>query len=765
MKKYRISVKDLVSYYFQSGDLGGGGILNSSRAQTGIAEHKKVQESRGEEYLKEYSLKLTVEHLNIFLEVYGRADGIYSNSDPIVIEEIKTTTTDEVSESHLAQAKLYGYLYIVEKNLLDIKIEIIKIKLLYINIETQKTVEIDNLFTKDELKLYFESIVNPYLEYLNNNYIREKKRDESLIELKFPFSEFRRGQREFSINVYRAIRDSKILFARAPTGTGKSIATIFPGLKAMGEELCSKIFYLTAKTVGRHNIRETITLLRDHGARIRSVIITAKEKICINDEFNCNPDKCKYAKGYYDKVGKALLELTTIEDFYEDNIKKAGFLYNICPFELSLDLTNQADIIVCDYNYIFDLRVYLKRYFDGGKSDFVLLIDEAHNLPDRLRSSYSCKISREEVSPVMELLKEVSSSAYKSLKKLNKYLLEMIKEIDSESLVYEKVPEELIKLVKEFIALSETVLLSIEFKGKNLFLELYYNFLFFIKLLDYYNESNNFLQLNTGGLGIEVEIVCNDPSQIFTKMLLKTNSQVFFSGSLHPLDYYKKTLIKDCSVDSVNINSPFNSDRLKIIAKTDIFTTYKERDKYYQKIAELIKDVTSLKKGNYIAFFPSYSFMEEVSKYMNQELHIQKPFMSESERSDYINEFSIRKKLLSFAILGGLFGEGIDLEGDKLIGVIIVGVGLPQISVKNSLIQKIFDYNYAYVYPGFNKVLQAVGRVIRNEKDRGIALLIDHRFKQKVYKDLFPREWSNMKYINNSADIKNEIDNFWSNDD
>lgn len=760
MEKYKISIRDLISFNRSEGSLGGG-ILNSTRAVLGTKEHKRIQESRTGNYLKEYSLKTVIERDGIILEVYGRADGIYLDMSPPVIEEIKTTTTNNISDDHMAQVKLYAYLYLIEKELDGTALDGLGIKLLYVNIKTGEERETSEYLLKQQLSDFFEVFIGPYLTYLIGNKDWSNKRDDSLKTMSFPFSNFRQGQRQFSINVFRSVRDSETLFARAPTGTGKSIATLFPTLKAMSEGACNKIFYLTSKTVGRITARDSINHLRRAGAKIKSVLLTAKEKICINEEFNCSPETCIYALDYYKKLATSLDQILKIDDFYEENLKELGRENNICPFELSLDLSNYCDIIVCDYNYVFDLRVYLKRYFDGGKQEFALLIDEAHNLPDRLRSSYSCEIIREDIPPLINISKPVSETVTKYLDGINSLLLKYLELNTSPHTINREVPAELIKLLRKFTLSVESSMLNTEYQGKKILLDWYFNTLFFIKLSELYTDGHIFLQLNRGGLGVSVEIVCNDPSILFTKMLLKSKSHIFFSATLTPLEYYENLLLKDREYKAINISSPFLTENLNIIIRPDIKTTYKERHGSYQNIAEIINSTINNKKGNYIVFFPSYLYMEEVRTLMDYSIHIQKSKMDESERKLYIDAFTQNRNILSFAILGGVFGEGIDLVGDKLIGVIIVGVGLPQISLKNDLMKTTFNYNYAYTFPGFNKVMQAVGRVIRDEEDRGVAVLIDHRFNTPLYRNLFPMEWDRLTICRNNESMKRSLESFW----
>lgn len=762
----RVSVRDLVSFNLSNGSLGSG-IVTSTRANIGTKIHQEIQSSRDNNYKKEYSLKNLVEHQGVSLEVYGRADGIYIDSKFPVVEEIKSTTSSNVSESHLAQVRIYAYLYLIESRLEGVIFDSIGIKLLYVDINSKKESIFEEKLSKSKLEDFFYSFITNYVEYLNNKRVWVKKRDRSLKDLKFPFKEFRGGQREFSVEVYRAIRDKETLIARAPTGTGKSIASLFPALKSMGEGFCSKIFYLTAKTVGRLTARDTLNIVRRSGCKIKSVVITAKEKICINSEYNCSPELCPYAKNYYDKLEEHLEKILMEDDFYEENLKVLGSSYSMCPFELSLDIATHCDVIICDYNYVFDLRVQLKRFFERSHNDYILLIDEAHNLPDRLRSSYSCALIREDIPPVVEIVKSISVSVMDILNDINNMFIHYSREYKKEFNIFSDIPVELPKILRSFTVLSEREIIPKEFRGKALFLDFYYQVLFFIKLSELYSEGHRFIIENRGGLGVTLKIECIDPSFLFTKTLLKSQSHILFSATLNPLIYYTTLLLDNREYRSINIQSPYNIDNLKLIIRSDIKTTYRERSRYYYEVAQTIQSVIKCKKGNYMVFFPSYLYLNEIVKLIDTPIHIQTQSMGEEQRINFINKFNSSESILCFAITGGIFSEGIDLVGEKLIGVIVVGVGLPQLSNSNNLIKDYFSkknlngYNYSYSYPGFNRVMQAVGRVIRREEDRGVAVLIDNRFNTSNYRRLFPGEWRESVVSDSRDDMINHLDLFW----
>lgn len=759
---FRVSVRDLVSFYYPEGSISGS-ILTATRAHKGSEEHKKRQTDRGEKYFPEYSLSTIVEDENIELKIFGRADGIDLSEEIPIIEEFKTITTPGYPKSYLGQLKVYGYLYLVMEKLNGHNLDKILLKLILINIKTNEEETQEFLLSFDELSKYFNDVLEPYLESLKNKQDWKETRDSYLKVMKFPF-DFRRGQREFAAEVYRTVRDSETLFARAPTGTGKSLATIFPALKAMGEGLTQKIFYLTAKTIGRVVARDSVKLLRGDSGAIRSVVITAKEKSCINSEFSCKPEKCIYCDDYYKKLNPVIAEILKESDFHEENIKDYALKYKVCPFELSLDLSLSCDVVICDYNYVFDLRVYLKRFFDNGTEDFTLLIDESHNLPSRLRDSYSVEVLKEDVSVLLPIVEKMDKNSFNKLTAIDELLFKYKNEVISEGKEfkeYKEIPKEITKAFRMFTKSCEEELVNMDFQGKNLLLDFYYLSLFFVKLSELYSEGHTFIVLDRGGMGVSFKIVCNSPAEVFTKLLLKSKSHIFFSATLTPVNYFKEMLLHERESKFIEIPSPFDPNNLKIIIRDDIYTTYRERNRYYSKIATIIKDVYRSKKGNYLVFFPSYQFLDEVASLIELPIHRQSNLMDEGQRQEFLDEFDKQDNILSFAILGGLFGEGVDLVGDSLIGVIVVGVGLPGISLEGDLIKKYYSskglngFDYSYTFPGINKVLQAVGRVIRSEEDKGVAVLIDNRFNRPLYRNNFPWEWQNIKYLRDDNQMAN----------
>lgn len=770
----KISVRELIEFIMRSGDIDNS-LKSSVRAVEGTRAHQKLQKEGGEGYLSEVSLKIEEKVSDILFSVEGRADGIFEEEGIVTIDEIKTVAFDIsnlkdcISGLHLAQAKCYAYMYGI---LNDIKQ--LGVRITYYNIENSDIKRFKYIFTIEELKDYFYDILNKYSIFAKYKKAWSIKRDNSITTGKFPFDSYRKGQREMASEIYRNIRAKNKIFLKAPTGIGKTISSIFPSIKALGEGLCSMIFYLTAKNTTGDVAEETLRLFRSTGYFIKDIRITAKEKICFNDEISCNPEGCIYAKGHYDRVNDAIIDILNNEDsFTRENVIKYAKLHKVCPFEFSLDLTYFSDVVICDYNYVFDPHVMLKRFFDNSKIDAVLLIDEAHNLPDRAREMYSETIYKSKILAASKFFKDSHKGIYKALKNINKYLIDIKKSCDENGVLKKKeLDNDFVKLLRKF-TLSFDPYIKEGHKIPQDILELYFDVLSFIKISELYDDS--FITYAEAiDKEVSYKIFCIDPSNLLKECFKKVRSSVLFSATLIPINYYKDVLGEEEGDKALRFLSPFPSENLCLLS-APVSTRYIHRSKTINKIAEFIEEAVSHKKGNYLVFFPSYKYMEDVYNILisrEQPLNImkQKSDMKDQERVEFLNSFSLDNlnTLVGFAVLGGVFSEGVDLKGDRLVGAVIVGVGLPKICLERDIIKDYYQhkngkgYEYAYTYPGMNKVLQASGRVIRTESDRGLVLLIDDRYVREEYRSLFPVEWSSIKYINEKHEVKHYAEDFFN---
>ncbi len=779
-KEVVISIRSLVEFVLMSGDLDSR-FTGSSRALEGTRAHQKIQKSYGDEYTPEVTLKYSFEYESYNMTVQGRADGILIEENNVVVDEIKSTTIplDLLDENknltHWGQAKCYGYIYAKEKNL-----KVIDIQLTYYNLDTDETKKFRKSFNFEELEVFFYQLIKDYYNWVDTLENWKFTRDISIKELPFPFLDYRKGQRELAVAVYKTIKEEKRLFAQAPTGIGKTISTLFPTVKAIGEGITSKIFYLTAKTITRQVAEEAFSKMRDGGLRFKTVTLTAKDKICFEKGKKCTPEECSFAKGHFDRLRDGLKDLFNNEDaFTREVIEKYALKHNICPFEFSLDIALWADGVICDYNYAFDPRVYLKRFFMDEKGDYTFLIDEAHNLVDRSRTMFSAELNKKAFLEQKRIMKDKNPKISKALHHLNTFMISMNKQCEEAPFYMQKEePKEIYPLLGNFIMEAEEWLKEgNKEEGYEDLLELYFNALTFLKIAEFYDERY-ITYVEKRNRDVILKIFCLDPSYLLGEAIKRGKSAIFFSATLTPLQYFKEIFGGNEEDYCVRLGSPFDSDNLCLIVADYISTKYRDRDNSYMPIVDTIANVVEGRKGNYFVFFPSYQYLGRVfdlfiEKYPHISVIAQESTMTEEEREEFLSRFKIQldNTLVAFGVLGGIFSEGIDLVGDRLIGAIIIGVGLPQLSLEVNLIMDYFNdknnkgYEYAYLFPGMNKVLQGAGRVIRTEKDKGIVCLIDDRFTSHSYQRLFPPEWKHFKRANNGKKLSYHIDEFWSKKD
>ena len=775
-KIIKISIRNLVEFIMRHGSIDNR-YTSSIKAIEGIRGHQRVQKSYGDNYTAEVPLKYTLTYEDLEIMVEGRADGILIEDEKTIIDEIKTTTKDlllideNTNPLHWAQAKCYGYIYSMQNELDNIDIQIT-----YYNIDTKSTRILRQSYTLKELEEFFFWLIDEYKSWAQLESDWVNKRNESIKKLKFPFENYRPGQRELAVRVYKSITDSKKCFAQAPTGTGKTISTIFPAIKAMGEDKTSKIFYLTAKTITREVAQNTISLMRKKDLNLKAVTITAKEKICKMDEVNCNPEYCPYANGYFDRINNSLKDiLAKYNDYSKDNIEKISEEYMLCPFELSLDLTNLSDVIICDYNYVFDPRVYLKRFFDTKTTDYTFLIDEAHNLVDRAREMYSATLNEEKFVKVKKLISKKDKRITRVIKEIQSYFedkLEDLTTLDENDLVESEAPLELCEILSSFIKFVDEYLARTNEENEEL-MDLYFDVYSFLSISDFYDKNYTTIYTKTFN-GMTIKIYCVNPQKVIEEKMKKAKSNIIFSATLIPMDYFMKMYSYDEEDFIINLKSPFDVKNRLLMIGDNVATTYNKRFETSDDIASYIANCVQAKKGNYMVFFPSYKYMDLVfdkmkENYPNINTSIQESNMSEEEKEEFLSMFDEDNKEthVGFCVLGGHFSEGIDLTNDKLIGVIIVGVGMPQIGIEREIIKDHMKdsnkgFDYAYVYPGMIKVLQAAGRCIRTDDDKGVILLLDNRYSQRRYQSLFPYEWYPNFRVRKSDDVKTLCEEFWN---
>lgn len=845
MQELHTSVRNLVEFILRGGDIDNrSGRMITDAMMEGSKIHRKIQRSMGENYQAEVPLALTIEAEEYMLVIEGRADGIAYGEFPnqnsekeaytqdtfldrtgkseemVYIDEIKgvyrnVATMEAPVYVHKAQAMCYAYIYALQNHL-----DQIGVQMTYCNLDTEDVKLFQEVFAWDALADWFGNLIAEYRKWADWQIMWRRKRQESIQNLEFPYP-YREGQRKLVGDVYRTIRRGKNLFIQAPTGVGKTISTIFPAVKAVGEELADRIFYLTAKTITATVAKETFGLLREQGYQAKIIQLTAKEKLCLcgntaieqeaADQDNpypdfpqikleCNPQNCPYAKGHFDRVNDAVFELLQASDlFTREEILAQARKHRVCPFELSLDVATWCDNILCDYNYVFDPNVYLKRFFqDSSKEKYLFLVDEAHNLVDRSREMYSATLYKEDILAVKKIMKPHNQAIARTLDKCNKAMLDFKRECENYS-VCESVGVLTFYLMRLVSQMEEFFEKPREFPDKKTVLDFYFELRNFVNIYDLVDENYVIYDEMQEDGRFMIKLFCVDPSKNLQKCIDKSVSTIFFSATLLPINYYKRLLSTKEDNYAIYAQSTFDETQRLLAFGRDVSTKYTRRGPAeYEKIARYIRAAIRSKKGNYMVFFPSYKMMQDVydvfvrveresdtrngvavsdepniaEESLEESLTIimQHSNMNEAEREEFLQAFEQEDggTLVAFCVMGGIFGEGIDLKNDRLIGAVIVGTGLPQISNEREILKQYYDkqglsgFDYAFRYPGINKVLQAAGRVIRTQEDRGIIVLLDERFLQSDYNALYPREWKN-RIVGNVETVDAEICKFWEN--
>ena len=781
----KTSVRELVAFVFRSGDLDKSSFSATERMVEGTRGHQKVQNARPEEYQAEVPVSYLVDFDDIALEISGRIDGLLADENgAVLVEEIKTTEADVDADTadnpvHWAQARVYAFIVAADNNL-----DSVDVQLTYLQLDTGKRREDRRTFSSEDLADFFAGLIEKYLHWARIYHQWCLKRDNTLDGLEFPFPEYRPGQRDLAVTAYRTIEQETRAYAQAPTGIGKTISTLFPAVMAMGKGHAEKIFYLTAKTIGRTVAEKAIDDLRQSGAHLKSLTLTARDKICFkpNGGTSCDPEQCEYAQGYYDRLNDALEDIFDEDAFTRNIIEGYAQKHTVCPFEFSLDLSQWSDIIICDYNYVFDPRAHLKRFFQDDRGRYAFLIDEAHNLVDRAREMFSADLYKSAIHDLRRSASKTHPELAKKLGALNKHFVQLGKKVekegDGESWINQQLSTDLLALIHNFLREAEKVMAQ---GGTGILfwdelVEFYFSALGFERIGELYDEHYT-AYAEKQGKEVRFRLFCLDPSKNIRDALVRGSAAVFFSATLSPLEYFRDLLGGEEGDHLLRLDSPFPPEHLRLMLADHIETTYKKRGETYGDVAESIAALIAQRSGNYLAFFPSYLYMGEVAELFvaanpDVETLVQESGMSEREREAFLAVFdeSNPSTTVGFAVMGGIFGEGIDLVGERLVGAVVVGVGLPQICLERDLIKHHFDqreipgFEYAYTYPGMNRVLQAAGRVIRTDRDRGAILLVDRRFGQNRYRRLFPPSWHDAQSVRDPGQIARELKDFWIDD-
>ncbi|MCQ2520186.1 MAG: ATP-dependent DNA helicase [Lachnospiraceae bacterium] len=790
----RISVRNLIEFILRSGDIDNRiGSFSEQAMQEGGRIHRMIQKRMGADYRAEVPLAFVFHGEEIDITVEGRADGIIENDSGVTIDEIKSTYADvmkyrEAQPLHLAQAKFYAYIYCLENDMDEIKVRIT-----YCNIETEEIRYFHETCSFGELTEFVNEVCSAYEKWAKMEIEWIEKRNESIKTLPFPFP-YRDGQEELVKQVYYSIHHGKKLFIEAPTGVGKTVSTVYPAVCALGQQKAQKIFYLTAKTITRTVAADCLDILRERGLAIKGIVLTAKEKICLTESKECNPESCPYACGHFDRVNDAVFDmLNATESYTRDTIVEYAQKHRVCPFEMGLDASLFCDFIIGDYNYAFDPRAKLKRFFaDGREKQYIFLVDEAHNLVDRAREMYSAVLYKEMFLDIKKLTKDDCPGISKRAQSCNQALLNLKRLCTSQALREPDIDGFTGALLRLYSHLEKVLQDKTDINGKKVkhtltgevreqLLEYYFEIFNFLDIYERVDENYEVYCAFDGNGDFYIRLFNVNPCKNLGECMQAARSSILFSATLLPIQYYKELLSGTAEDYEVYAKSVFDPKKRRILVANDVTSKYTRRNETeYTRIANYITDIVRERNGNYMAFFPSYGFMNKVYEYtdfagceaQNIEIIVQSSDMKEADREEFLNRFQPEngnedKSLIGFCVMGGIFSEGIDLKNDALIGAIIVGTGIPQVCLEQDIIKDFFDnrgengYDYAYRYPGMNKVLQAAGRVIRTEEDIGVVALLDERFLERKQRMLFPREWEDCRVVNLES-APGVIESFWN---
>lgn len=786
----KLSVRELIEFSARKGNLSNDSVHGPS-AREGVIGHQQIQQSRDKNWSSEVALKAQIELCEHEVELQGRVDLVNDSVSPVIIEELKTTyhppdqIPQERQDIHWAQCKIYGYLYYLVK--LKSKPSLtdeITCSVSWFDLINQKVYTENQCFTFTELKQYTEELIQTFLDWYEMFIQCQQKVVESASQLNFPFENYRQGQHHFAQNVYFAIREKKQLLVEAPTGTGKTMSTLFPSVKAIGQSIIQQIVYLTAKGSAQKTVLDTLKILTNKGLKLNYLVIQAKDKTCpcrsktINVVQSCldHEGKCKRTIGFFDRLAGARVECLQEQFLTPAAIQKIADKHQLCPFELSLQMVRWSSLVICDFNYLLDPFVRLTA-FDQNQNQRVILIDEIHNLVDRSREMYSSQLS---CSDARSVLTQVKSSLL--LSKQIKTLIRQLNRLTQQFNQLEKIPNNLITTVNKILEIAASsdfeVGISNDFFSEvsisfNEWLKQLYHFCFIQEL---YSDSHVLLAVNQSDNkkrpSINLKIRCLDASSFLTKKFKSTRALVGFSATLSPLDYFHTLLGLNQESARLILASAFPPKNQLTIRCDYIDTRWQYRHSSLNDLAKLIISVYQSKPGKYLVFFPSYAYLEMCLELFQQD-HPQQLIVTQQRSSDeqqralFLNNFLENTgPTLGFAILGGVFGEGVDYAGDALNGAIIIGTGMPQPNEEQKLLEQYLEsqslnaYQYAYQYPGFMRVKQTAGRVIRSEKDQGVVVLVDPRFRRPDYQELMPTHWQ-ITPCSGPTKLEQRLSEFW----
>lgn len=793
-----LSVHDIVDVLLRRGHLDRR-VFNQSSMLEGTRLHSLYQKEQGSDYLAEYSVQYSFFCGDYIYNVSGKADGVIIGRDgEITVEEIKTTVADlnqfydDHGEWHLGQAMFYAYIIAKQKNKQSITVRLTYLK--QGNFRQQKRVE--KTYSIEELEGFTNNIILRYTQYMKEIRALKMERDDSCKDLPFPFKEYRVGQKDIIDFVSQALDDKETVYLEAPTGIGKTISTLYPAVRRFGDHKADLVFYLTSKNSIKRIAMNAMNLFIQSGAKTKAIEFTAQDAFCFNDKVgHCNPDECPFAKNYYDKLLDTIFDSLHEESFFDrQTLTKICMEKKMCPFQFQLDLAMYCDVLVCDYSYVFDYhdRLGLKQDSLDNKRAY-LLVDECHNLPDRVRDMYSTEMTK---AIFEEALPYCGNKAFEFLKGDIRIAINEIDAIpfDAEDpnvlaegvYIHKELPSQFLTAINAILTDFKDILKKQPQLVSDQLLEFFYavnSFYYLAGLLSDDILGPAFLcysRIENGELR-SIRIANLDSKPIIKDAVEAFHATCFFSATLSPKEYYIDLLGGDIQnkENILILPSPFPKENRKVFVDMNLSLRYKDRQLTLEHVYQEIKAAIQSKRGNYFVFCPSFQYLENIKDLFEHDeegldidLFSQERSMREYDREAFLSHFDVENErtTVGLVVLGGVFSEGIDLIGDRLIGAIVISIGLPQIGFERNQLKDYYDridedekkgFAYAYSYPGINKVLQASGRVIRSENDKGFMLFIDSRYRQPLYQKLFAELYPDCQRVVSLSQIKTQLRLFW----
>ena len=755
MTKLTVTVTDLVRFCHRSGDIDHR-FSPSPTGEQGVAGHQRVYARRPDTYCSEYAVEYDHRETDLQLTLRGRADGYDPKQG--VVEEIKTcrvaaaSIPEQVTRMHMAQGRLYAAMIAAQDDL-----PTLDVRLTWFDIDRDKEDSLLESCSREELDAFLAATLAQFSDWLHMLAQLRSARDASLAALVFPFGEFRQGQRELAELTYKCIDQGGQLLLEAPTGSGKTAAVLFPALKALATDKHDKIAFATAKTVGRRAAEDAMARFSEAGYSGSALSLTARDKVCLSPGSACHGDDCPYARAYYDKLPAAMRAAMLAPALRRQDIEDLARRFEVCPYQLTLDLLPWVDVVIADLHYVYSLTATLASAMEVSGTRWSVLLDEAHNLPDRARGMYSAALAK---SALLAARSAANPALAKSLARVNRVLLALQKESwqEAEFDSRESLPADLLRTLQEFTAATSEQLVEepAYLQRRPELMNFFFDVLQFLRVAEQWGDDFRLeLSRDAGRQSLRLTLNCLDPARLLAQKQQRAHAVTAFSATLSPMGWTRATLgLAEEAVCSRG-TSPFAPEQLIVRLVTDVDTRYRARDASLPRLASLLQEWLLSELGNCIIYFPSYRYMQDCLQAMehvdtalsSRTVWVQQREQNDVGREQLLHLLTQQRDVVAFCILGGVFGEGIDLPGDQLSSVVVVGVGMPQVNRGTRQLQRWYQqhcgygFEYAFLYPGMLKVDQALGRVVRRMEDRGKALLIDPRYAEQQYRDLLPPWW------------------------